>query len=84
MEIRATALRQMSRGRNFAMATREVRPLFPVISYECKRLAIQLRRTALHDFHVENDAKMVPFAGYSMPLAYGKVGQGKKRQRCIS
>ncbi|TFY77353.1 hypothetical protein EWM64_g6660 [Hericium alpestre] len=37
--------------------------------------ATELKRTALYDFHVENKAKMVPFAGYSMPLAYGDVGQ---------
>ncbi|TFK73784.1 glycine cleavage system T protein [Pluteus cervinus] len=35
----------------------------------------QERRTGLYDFHVENGAKMVPFAGYSMPLSYGDVGQ---------
>ncbi|KAG8748251.1 Aminomethyltransferase, mitochondrial [Ceratobasidium sp. 414] len=34
-----------------------------------------LRRTGLYDFHVANGAKMVPFAGYSMPLQYGSVGQ---------
>ncbi|PPR05233.1 hypothetical protein CVT24_010339 [Panaeolus cyanescens] len=34
-----------------------------------------LKRTGLYDFHVENGAKMVPFAGYSMPLSYGDVGQ---------
>ncbi|PFH48645.1 hypothetical protein AMATHDRAFT_64944 [Amanita thiersii Skay4041] len=34
-----------------------------------------LRRTGLYDFHVERGAKMVPFAGYSMPLLYGDVGQ---------
>ncbi|TEB28828.1 Aminomethyltransferase folate-binding domain-containing protein [Coprinellus micaceus] len=34
-----------------------------------------LRKTGLYDFHVSNGAKMVPFAGYSMPLAYGDVGQ---------
>ncbi|KAH7923694.1 glycine cleavage system T protein [Leucogyrophana mollusca] len=34
-----------------------------------------LRKTGLYDFHVENGAKMVPFAGYSMPLSYGNVGQ---------
>ncbi|KAH7890157.1 glycine cleavage system T protein [Phlebopus sp. FC_14] len=34
-----------------------------------------LRKTGLYDFHVENGAKMVPFAGYSMPLSYGSVGQ---------
>ncbi|KAF9228892.1 aminomethyltransferase [Gyrodon lividus] len=34
-----------------------------------------LRKTDLYDFHVQNSAKMVPFAGYSMPLSYGSVGQ---------
>lgn len=29
-----------------------------------------LKRTVLYDFHVENGAKMVPFAGYSMPIQY--------------
>ncbi|KAF9785158.1 glycine cleavage system T protein [Thelephora terrestris] len=33
-----------------------------------------LKKTGLYDFHVENGAKMVPFAGYSMPLSYGNVG----------
>ncbi|KAF9489606.1 glycine cleavage system T protein [Pleurotus eryngii] len=37
--------------------------------------AEQLRQTPLHDFHVQNAAKMVPFAGWSMPLSYGDVGQ---------
>jgi len=36
----------------------------------------QLKRTGLYDFHVKHGAKMVPFAGYSMPLSYGDVGQG--------
>ncbi|EIW75330.1 glycine cleavage system T protein [Coniophora puteana RWD-64-598 SS2] len=38
-------------------------------------LDLWLRRTGLYDFHVENGAKMVPFAGFEMPLAYGNVGQ---------
>ncbi|EJF58046.1 glycine cleavage system T protein [Dichomitus squalens LYAD-421 SS1] len=33
-----------------------------------------LRKTGLYDFHVENGARMVPFAGYSMPLSYGTLG----------
>lgn len=37
----------------------------------------QLRKTPLYDFHVQNGGKMVPFAGYSMPLSYGDVGQGE-------
>jgi aminomethyltransferase len=32
----------------------------------------QLKHTALHDLHVESGAKMVPFAGYAMPLQYAK------------
>lgn len=29
-----------------------------------------LKKTALHDFHVEHGGKMVPFAGWSMPIQY--------------
>lgn len=29
-----------------------------------------LAKTALHDLHVESGARMVPFAGYSMPVQY--------------
>ena len=28
------------------------------------------KKTQLYDFHVANGAKLVPFAGYSMPLQY--------------
>ena len=38
----------------------------------------QVRKTGLYDFHVENGAKMVPFAGYSMPLSYGSVGTSER------
>ncbi|KAH8817626.1 glycine cleavage system T protein [Flagelloscypha sp. PMI_526] len=34
-----------------------------------------LRKTGLYDFHLHHGAKVVPFAGYSMPLSYGDVGQ---------
>ncbi|KAF9261839.1 glycine cleavage system T protein [Marasmius fiardii PR-910] len=34
-----------------------------------------LKRTGLYDFHLQNGAKMVPFAGYEMPLSYADVGQ---------
>ena len=37
----------------------------------------QLKRTPLYDFHVANKARMVPFAGWSMPLSYGEVGQSE-------
>lgn len=32
------------------------------------------RRTALYDLHVARGAKMVPFAGFLLPVAYGKQG----------
>ncbi|KAJ3416520.1 hypothetical protein HDV05_001257 [Chytridiales sp. JEL 0842] len=36
--------------------------------------AASAQRTALYDFHVKNGGKMVEFAGWDMPLQYGKVG----------
>uniref|UniRef100_A0A1D1YAL1 Aminomethyltransferase n=1 Tax=Anthurium amnicola TaxID=1678845 RepID=A0A1D1YAL1_9ARAE len=30
----------------------------------------QLKKTVLHEFHVENGGKLVPFAGWSMPIQY--------------
>lgn len=32
-----------------------------------------LRKTQLHDLHQAHGAKMVPFAGYSMPLQYADL-----------
>ncbi len=29
-----------------------------------------LQKTALHDYHVSKGGKMVPYAGWSMPMAY--------------
>ncbi|KAJ3293029.1 hypothetical protein HK104_004817 [Borealophlyctis nickersoniae] len=33
-----------------------------------------LKRTALYDFHVKNQGKMVEFAGWDMPVQYGGLG----------
>jgi len=49
----------------------------PVFLVCIRSIFAQLRRTGLYDFHVENGAKMVPFAGYSMPLSYADVGQSE-------
>ena len=38
-----------------------------------------LNRTAFYDMHIENGAKMVPFAGYGMPVQY-KLGVMKEHQ----
>lgn len=35
-----------------------------------------LRYTALHELHVENGGKMVPFGGYSMPVQYSDLSVG--------
>ncbi len=35
-----------------------------------------LRRTPLYDLHVAHQGKMVPFAGYSMPVQYGDLSVG--------
>ena len=40
-------------------------------SAQAVAVAATLKRTPLHDFHVANGARMVPFAGYEMPLHYG-------------
>ena len=32
-----------------------------------------LEQTKLYDFHVAKDGKMVPFAGWSMPVQYGDL-----------
>src|SRR6266436_3341848 len=35
-----------------------------------EEIATELKNTALHDVHVKLGAKMVPFAGYNMPVSY--------------
>ena len=36
-----------------------------------------LNRTALHELHIKNGGKMVPFGGYSMPVQYSDLGVGE-------
>ncbi|KAI0262342.1 glycine cleavage system T protein [Gloeopeniophorella convolvens] len=47
---------------------------------EGDQLTTALRKTPLYDFHLKHGAKMVPFAGYHMPLVYGDVGQVASHQ----
>ena len=35
--------------------------------------SVQLRQTPLYNLHVAHSAKMVPFAGYSMPVQYSDL-----------
>jgi hypothetical protein len=47
-----------------------------------RRFATELRQTHLHDYHRDVLAgKMVPFAGYSMPVQY-KAGIIKEHMAC--
>ncbi|KAI1719673.1 aminomethyltransferase folate-binding domain-containing protein [Ditylenchus destructor] len=43
----------------------------------------QLKKTFLHDLHVRNGGKMVPFAGFSMPVQYSdlSIGDSAKHTR---
>ncbi|EAS66234.1 glycine cleavage system aminomethyltransferase GcvT [Photobacterium angustum] len=41
----------------------------------------QLKQTPLHGLHIEMGAKMVPFAGYDMPVQYG-LGVKKEHIHC--
>lgn len=34
----------------------------------------EIKKTALYDFHVKKGGKMVPFAGYYMPVQYDNLG----------
>ena len=36
---------------------------------------ISLKRTAFYDFHVNAGAKLVPFAGYEMPVSYSSISE---------
>ncbi|KAF7311188.1 Aminomethyltransferase [Mycena kentingensis (nom. inval.)] len=47
----------------------------PVLRSVARVPTSELKKTGLYFWHLGNDAKMVPFAGYSMPLSYGDVGQ---------
>ena len=37
-------------------------------------------RTALHELHISNGGKMVPFGGYSMPVQYSDLGVGESHK----
>ncbi len=39
-----------------------------------------LGRTALHELHVENGGKMVPFGGFSMPVQYSDLSVGESHK----
>ncbi|XP_077496833.1 aminomethyltransferase, mitochondrial isoform X1 [Amblyomma americanum] len=55
------------------------RSLFQLAPLQLRRASSDqqsLQRTALYDFHVKHGGKMVPFAGYAMPVQYSSLGLG--------
>ena len=68
----ASALKQQIRGAGPAVHPAAESTLLPQTSVISRSFAADadLKKTPLYDFHVENGGKMVPFAGYSMPIQY--------------
>ena len=47
----------------------------PFLNLNCRFASSEaVKKTPLYDFHISNGGKMTPFAGYSLPLQYGKEG----------
>ncbi|CAG8466635.1 2612_t:CDS:2 [Paraglomus occultum] len=55
-------------------ATNAGRALLFKRSYVSATTDQPLKKTCLYDFHVQNGGKMVPFAGYLMPVQYANAG----------
>jgi aminomethyltransferase len=68
----ARALEQVGFGLENTTTSQGTRSLIPfaALSRTFADSSDQLLKTALYDFHVENGGKMVPFAGWSMPIQY--------------
>jgi len=45
----------------------------PLPDYAWKEDNVEIRRTSIYDLHVELGGRMVPFAGWEMPVRYGSV-----------
>lgn len=56
-------------------------PSFDFSSYESRDGKESLRKSVLHDWHVDQGARMAPFAGYEMPLWYTSIGDEHRAVR---
>jgi hypothetical protein len=71
----STSARQFLRGK----------PLHSIAPREIRRTASadatqNLKKTALYDLHLSYGAKMVPFAGYQMPVHYSDLAVGESHR----
>lgn len=44
------------------------------IQFRCASTAAESKKTPLYDLHVENNGKLVDFAGYLLPVQYNNLG----------
>lgn len=56
-----------------SLATIVTRPMTKRF-YAAAATSEPVKKTALYDFHVKHGGKMVPFAGYAMPVQYSNMG----------
>jgi aminomethyltransferase len=64
----------------FGLAGVQIAPELPMPEPGPPDSPAELQKTPLFDLHVELGAKMVPFAGYSMPVSYPQGILGEHRQ----
>ncbi|CDY34620.1 BnaC08g41790D [Brassica napus] len=64
--MRGGSLWQLGQSITRRLAQSDKKPL----SRRCFASEADLKKTALYDFHVAHGGKMVPFAGWSMPIQY--------------
>ncbi|KAI0703562.1 hypothetical protein BC835DRAFT_1404066 [Cytidiella melzeri] len=74
MSLRTLSHRVGSSSSLYTTTTKRPSPALRIRCLATTSEGSSLAKTGLYDFHVSNGAKMVPFAGYAMPLAYGAVG----------
>src|SRR3954447_18719339 len=60
------------------------RPVCPIGSARMSAPPSELRRTPLHDRHAAAGARLVPFAGWEMPVQYGGIREEHMAVRTAS
>lgn len=73
MTMRAGLRAQACVGRNSGLRTLGLKTRQSSVRCGSTAASGDLKKTPLYDFHVANGGKLVPFAGYHLPVQYGKV-----------
>ncbi|CAI6084451.1 unnamed protein product [Clonostachys chloroleuca] len=68
---------RLASGRCLASSSRSISHPAPITSsrrhYSAAAASEELKKTPLYDFHLANQGKLVPFAGYHLPIQYGSL-----------